>query len=116
MRDVLVALLLSGLMGLLGQGVRAAVGLKSAATLSAGAPTQQSEFNAAYFGLSLMIGFIAGILAGIGIGLDQIIKIAPASPGGAVDIKLLLGIAAAGYAGAAFIHNPFTRLISSFAP
>ena len=60
MRDVLVALLLSGLMGLLGQGVRAAVGLKSAATLSAGAPTQQSQFNAAYFGLSLMIGFIAG--------------------------------------------------------
>ena len=111
MRDVLVALLLSGLMGLLGQGVRAAVGLKSAATLSAGAPTQQSEFNAAYFGLSLMIGFIAGILAGIGIGLDQIIKIAPASPGGAVDIKVLLGIAAAGYAGADFIENAFTRLM-----
>ena len=87
MRDVLVALLLSGLMGLLGQGIRAAVGLKSAATLAAGAPAQQSQFNAAYFGLSLMIGFIAGILAGIGIGLDQIIKIAPASPGGAIDIQ-----------------------------
>ena len=47
MPDVLVALLLSGLMGLLGQGIRAAVGLKKAAALSADTPTQQSQFNAA---------------------------------------------------------------------
>jgi len=105
MRDVLFALLLSGLMGLLGQGIRAAVGLKSAATLSAGAPNQQTQFDAAYFGLSLMIGFIAGVLAGIGIGLDQVISVSPTS------IKVLLGIAAAGYAGADFIENAFTRLI-----
>jgi len=111
MRDVLLALLLSGLMGLLGQGVRAAVGLKSAATLSAGAPTQQSQFNAAYFGLSLMIGFIPGVLAGIGVGLDNIINIKPTAPGNTIDIKVLLGLAAAGYAGADFIENAFTRLI-----
>jgi hypothetical protein len=74
MRDVLLALLLSGLMGLLGQGIRAAVGLKSAATLSASTPTQQSQFNTAYFGLSLMIGFIAGVLAGVGL-LDQVMNV-----------------------------------------
>ena len=109
MRDVLVGLLLSGLMGLLGQGIRAVVGLKSAATLSAGVPTQQSEFNVAYFGLSLMIGFIAGVLAGIGIGVDQVAKVTPD------NLKLLLGIAAAGYAGADFIENAFTRLIPGLA-
>lgn len=111
MRDVLLALLLSGLMGLLGQGIRAAVGLKSAATLSVAAPTPQSQFNAAYFGLSLMIGFIAGVLAGIGIGLENIINLKPTQPNGTIDIKILLGIAAAGYAGADFIENAFTRLI-----
>ena len=104
MRDVLLALLLSGLMGLLGQGIRAAVGLKSAATLSASTPTQQSQFNTAYFGLSLMIGFIAGVLAGVGL-LDQVMNVT------ASNIKVLLGIAAAGYAGADFIENAFTRLI-----
>jgi predicted chitinase len=107
--QMLEALLLFGLMGLLGQGIRAAVGLKSAATLSAGVPTQQSEFNAAYFGLSLMIGFIAGVLAGVGL-------MAAATPDlktmmGNLDLKTLLGVAAAGYAGADFIENAFTRLI-----
>src|ERR1700747_492597 len=104
MRDVLLALLLSGLMGLFGQGIRAAVGLKSAATLSASTPTQQSQFNTAYFGLSLMIGFIAGGLVGVGL-LDQVMNVT------ASNIKVLLGIAAAGYAGADFIENAFTRLI-----
>ena len=67
--SILGTLFLCGMMGLLGQGIRAAVGLKSAATLSAELPpTQQAQFNAAYFGVSLMIGFIAGLLAGFGIG------------------------------------------------
>src|SRR5438876_2150264 len=105
MNQVLLALLLSGFMGLLGQGIRAAIGLKSAATLAAGAPSQQSQFDAAYFILSLMIGFTAGVLAGIGIGLDQVIAV------DATHMKTLLGIAAAGYAGADFIENAFTRLI-----
>lgn len=104
--SILGTLLLCGMMGLLGQGIRAAVGLKSAATLSAELPpTQQAQFNAAYFGVSLMIGFIAGILAGFGIGIDQLMKFDPA------NLKTLLGIAVAGYAGADFIENAFTRLI-----
>jgi predicted chitinase len=100
--SILVNLLLCGLMGLLGQGVRAAVGLKSAATLSGGVATQQSTFDAAYFGLSLMIGFIAGVLAGLGLDIATF---------NAADTKVLLGIAAAGYAGADFIENTFTRLL-----
>jgi predicted chitinase len=106
--DMLSALVLFGLMGLLGQGIRAVVGLKSAAALAAGIPTQQSEFNAAYFGLSLMIGFIAGVLAGIGLMVASAdLKIMMAN----LDFKTLLGVAAAGYAGADFVENAFTRLI-----
>jgi hypothetical protein len=60
--EVLSNLLLCGLMGLVGQGARAAVGLKSNA---ANPPSQQSEFSAAYLLFSLMIGFIAGVLAGL---------------------------------------------------
>jgi hypothetical protein len=103
---ILVNLMLSGLMGLVGQGVRAAVGLKSAATLAAGSPTQQSQFNAAYFFLSLMVGLIAGILAGLAL-MATADNLATFHP----DLKTLLGIAAAGYAGTDFIENAFTHLI-----
>jgi len=103
--NVLVTLLLCGLMGLLGQGVRAAVGLKSAMGLTQTGATQQASFNAAYFGLSLMIGFIAGVLAGLSIGLGSLMKI------NLGDLKILLGIAAAGYAGADFIENTFSIII-----
>jgi predicted chitinase len=100
---ILSTLLLCGLLGLLGQGVRAAVGLKKA--MGQGAPDQQSEFNAAYLLFSLMIGFIAGILAGLAIGLNNLITI------DLNDMKVLLGIAAAGYAGADFIENTFSIIL-----
>jgi predicted chitinase len=104
---VLSTLLMCGLMGLLGQGVRAAVGLKKASALGSGTPNQQSEFNAAYLLISLMIGFIAGVLAGLAIGLTNLVKI------DLNDMKVLLGIAAAGYAGADFIENTFSIILPS---
>jgi predicted chitinase len=103
--EVLTTLILCGFMGALGQGVRAAVGLKSAATLAAQNPSQHTEFDVAYFTLSLMIGFTAGILAGLAIGLNKLAKIDPNDP------KLLLAIVAAGYAGTDFIENAFTNLV-----
>lgn len=103
--QVLVTLLLCGLMGLFGQGIRAAIGLKNAAALKSGMPDQQSEFNTAYFSVSMMIGFIAGILAGLAIGIDQLAII------GASNTKVLLGIAASGYAGTDFIENAFSKII-----
>src|ERR1700732_3042711 len=78
--EVLTTLILCGFMGALGQGVRAAVGLKSAATLGAQNPRQQTEFDVAYFTLSLMIGFTAGLLAGFTIGLEKFAKIDPNNP------------------------------------
>ena len=75
--SVLVTLLLCGLMGVLGQGIRAAVGLKSTLVLSQSGASQQTAFNAAYFFLSLMIGFIAGVLAGLAIGIANLFKVNP---------------------------------------
>ena len=72
--QILSALVLCGLMGALGQGIRAAVGLKKASRLLAEQADQQGAFSAAYFGLSLMIGFIAGVLAGMAFGLENFIQ------------------------------------------
>src|SRR3954452_20311540 len=101
--NILTTLLLCGLMGLLGQGVRAAVGLKGAKQLPSGQADQQAAFSAAYFALSLMIGFTAGVLAGLVIGVDKLLVI--------TDVKVLLGIAASGYAGADFIENSLSIII-----
>ena len=103
--QVLAALLLCGLMGLIGQGIRATVGLKNASQQGS-TPTQQTEFNAAYFLLSMMIGFIAGVLAGLGMGLKQVANFPDP-----LSITPLLGIAVAGYAGADFIENAFSGIM-----
>ena len=103
--SVLSILLLCGLMGLLGQGARAAVGLKTMTASAASAPNQQTEFNAAYLLISLMIGFIAGILAGIAVGLEHFKAIDLS------NIKVLIGVAVAGYAGTDFIENSLSIII-----
>ena len=103
--SVLLALLLCGLLGTLGQGVRAIVGLKNAGSLSSTTPTQQADFSLAYLVLSLMIGFIAGVLAGIALNLENIITVDPS------NWKLLVGIAGSGYIGADFIENTMSVVI-----
>jgi predicted chitinase len=103
--SILLALLLCGLLGTLGQGVRAIVGLKNAGSLNSTTPTKQAEFSLAYLVLSLMIGFIAGILAGIALNLENIITVDPS------NWKLLLGIAGSGYIGADFIENTMSVVI-----
>ena len=99
--EMLTAVTLAGTMGLVGQGIRAVVGLKNAAT--PGTTTKAADFSAAYLFVSLMIGFIAGVLAGIAMGLENLVKI--------TDMQILLGIAAAGYTGVDFIENMFSHLI-----
>ena len=103
--SVLSILLLCGLMGLIGQGARAAVGLKTMTASAANAPTQQSEFNAAYLVISLMIGFIAGVLAGLAVGLSHFQQI------DLNNAKILIGVAVAGYAGTDFIENTLSIII-----
>ncbi len=102
---ILLALLLCGLLGTLGQGVRAIVGLKNAGSLNSTTPSEQAEFSLAYLVLSLMIGFIAGVLAGIALNLETIVTVDPG------NWKLLLGIAGSGYIGADFIENAMSVVI-----
>ena len=103
--SVLSILLLCGLMGLIGQGARAAVGLKAMTAAGTTTPTRQAEFNAAYLVISLMIGFIAGILAGLSIGLSNFEHI------DLNHMTFLLGLAAAGYAGTDFIENSLSIFV-----
>jgi predicted chitinase len=103
--SILLALLLCGLLGVLGQGVRAIVGLKNAGALNSTTPSEQAEFSLAYLVLSLMIGFIAGVLAGVALNLENIITVDPG------NWKLLLGIAGSGYIGADFIENTMSVVI-----
>jgi predicted chitinase len=95
--DALNAILICGMMGVVGQGARAAVGLKSSAGSSSATPTAQSSFSAAYFALSLMIGFIAGVLAGFVTGLANFVTLDLS------NTKL--------YAGADFIENSLSIVI-----
>lgn len=105
---VLAAMLTCGLLGAIGQGIRAVLGLKKANTVDATGP--QAQFNAAYFGISLMIGFIAGVVAGIVLGLKNFISI------NLDDIKPFLGIIASGYAGADFIESSLSLVLPGSAP
>ncbi|WP_066724471.1 MULTISPECIES: hypothetical protein [Hyphomicrobiales] len=97
---LLSALLLAGLMGMVGQGARTVVGLKKLHDFNATqAPDQATTFLASRLVISLIIGFIAGVLAALAVGLDKL-----AGPAGAA-VEVLLGLAAAGYAGADFIEG-----------
>ena len=105
MNQILLALLLGGLMGMIGQGVRAVGGLKKMkddAQSQGVAP--QDLFDANRFVVSLMIGFIAGVLAASTM-LKKLIAIT------VDDVTLLLGLAAAGYAGADIVES-FAPMIS----
>ena len=66
-------------------------------------------FMASRLIMSLLIGFMAGVAAGLALGLAKILAI------GAADIDVLLGIAAAGYAGTDFVEA-FAPTITGRAP
>ena len=97
--SILVALLLTGMLGMVGQGVRAIAGLKK---MNDDATRQNASsadlFIAARLVVSLLIGFVAGVVAGIGLGLAEVTSL----NGQSVDV--LLGVMAAGYAGTDFVE------------
>jgi len=108
MGDLLTGMVACGLLGLIGQGTRAVIGLSKANVFGGNGATQQSSFNAAYLVISLIVGFIAGVLAGLALGVIQ-----PSVPSGSVipDRQTLLGLIAAGYAGTDFIEATFAKLM-----
>jgi hypothetical protein len=109
--QLLAALILGGLLGMAGQGVRAVAGLKK---MSDAAQSQsvaaRDLFSASWFFVSLAIGFIAGIIATLTLGIS---KLATADSG---NTQLLLGIASAGYAGTDFIEAFASRLSGGLLP
>jgi C1A family cysteine protease len=98
--NILIAILLAGSFGALGQGVRAVAGLKKMNDDAAKQNANSADlFIAARLVVSLLIGFLAGIAAGVALGLDKILNI------NSSNIDVLLGIAAAGYAGTDFLES-----------
>lgn len=98
--DWLTLLALGGLVGLLGQGVRAIGGLKKVHDQSS---QQGLDFADMFDGnqllVSLLIGFIAGALAMVGLVASKDV-----GHGVAIEGKTILALLAAGYAGADFIE------------
>lgn len=98
---ILIGLLFYGLFGAAGQIVRAIVALGGGRTLAAGNANQQSLFNAAYFVVTLIVGFVAGLLAGL-VSFDTLTQ--------TFTVKIALAAMAAGYAGADFVENTYSAL------
>lgn len=100
---VLINLILCGLLGLIGQGIRVVVGLKKLQEESVEKDAQnpkgifEGQFDARQLWLSLFIGFVAGCLASLARDDDAVTK----------DVQL--AIIAAGYAGTDFIEGVFKK-------
>lgn len=94
--DVTLQILCGGLLGMLGQGVRAVAGLKkSSAQAAASGMSLGQVFDGRMLLISLLVGFVAGALA----------MLAAAWPGPLEFSRSLLAtIIAAGYAGSDFIE------------
>ena len=109
--QVLSAVLLAGMLGMLGQGVRTVAGLKKMYDESRGRDAAATDlFNASRLLIGAAIGFLAGTAAALALGLDKLINLDPGSP------SLLMGLAAAGYAGTDFIEAFASRVLPARAP
>ena len=98
--DWIVLLLLGGLLGMLGQGVRVVGGLKKVHDQASQQGKQFGDlFELSSLVISLLIGFIAGALAVLVLGATQ----SDAKPV-SFDPKTLFALLAAGYAGTDFIE------------
>ena len=103
-QDLLIQLMLGGLLGTLGQGIRVIVGIKKQHDESAANGRRLADdFDGSQFGISLFIGFVAGALGIMTLSSFQ------ASAGVSKDQAFgLLGI---GYTGADFIEGFISKCL-----
>ena len=96
--DWVLALLLGGILGMIGQGIRMVMGLKKANDeASARGERLKSELDGSRLMVSLLIGFIAGAVAIIGLtGTTNLASLTK---------ELIVTIIGAGYAGTDFIEG-----------
>jgi len=107
---LLEVLILGGLMGLLGQGARAVVGLKGMAdSARARDLTPNDLFEAARLIVSLLIGFLVGLAAAL-------IYIKTTDPLKEPVWQVLIGFAASGYVGVDFLEGFISQYLSPSAP
>lgn len=96
----LIVVLLGAAMGATGQLVRAISGTIKHARVRAECPERADEFSLRQLVISSIVGAVAGVLAAISMS-DEFFAGGAWKP---LDMKVLLGLAAAGYAGADFIE------------
>lgn len=102
-QTLLYALLLGGLLGLVGQAIRMIVGLKKTYDQSQDTNTKFSEtFETKRLGLSLVIGFTAGILGALALNISAMPELSNET------LSALIGI---GYSGTDFIEG-FIRKVT----
>ncbi len=105
-QDLILMILIGGILGAVGQGIRVIVGLKKVYDESLQKGTTFSEnFNGSSLLFSLFIGFVAGVLGMIGLEQFETMKV------GKEQILTLIGI---GYAGADFIEGFIKKNTSQF--
>jgi hypothetical protein len=108
--EVLGALTLAGMLGAAGQAVRAIGGLKKMMDQARAAGVAPFDpFVPSRFLVSLVVGFVAGMVAALSLGLSKLI------PVNFDNTELLLGLAAAGYGGTDFLEA-FARRLDSGTP
>ena len=96
--DWVMTLILGGILGMVGQGIRVIIGLKKMNQTAAQKGKKFSDlFQGNTLGLSLLIGFIAGALAMIGVTGSMEV--------GNPSKELIVTILGAGYAGTDFIEG-----------
>ena len=96
-------ILLGGLAGMMGQGIRVFIGLKKLNdTTSKEGRSIKDEFSASSLIVSLFIGFVAGALAMISIGQKT-----------SIDQQLIMTLIGAGYAGTDFIEGFMNKHLST---
>jgi len=108
--DMINQILLGGLLGILGQGIRVVVGLKKLHTDNVTKKLNNNDtegFNANRLLLSIFIGFIAGAIA---------LLIKGNGCSAADKTECIFTIMAAGYSGADFIEGVFNTYIKKLNP
>jgi hypothetical protein len=109
--DPMHILLLGAGLGFFGQGVRAAVGLKTLADYANGpAPSESDVFNAARLLISLVIGTLAGIASAISYYALLQGNI------GDIGVAQVLGFAGAGYVGTDIIEAFIVKFFDQTSP
>jgi hypothetical protein len=110
--QLLTNVLGGGVLGLLGQGVRIAIGLKKLNDdnkMKAVQNVPTEPFNAGRLVVSLFIGFVAGAFG-------MLTKNPAAGTGGDLSTESIVTIIAIGYSGADFIEGLFNTYVQKFTP